>query len=171
MKPLLLIKLLLACQPILFANNYADSMPSQYHHYEPILTNKMIDGILQAASKEAKIHNFHVSITIVDKSGQILAVLRDYKAGAHTLSASYKKAYTATSQKRETAEIARGIKQGVIPEDIKFLDSNFSVMDGGVPIFIDNIVVGGIGVGGAHGDNDTMIAKAGIKFLTDYLAQ
>lgn len=57
----------------------------------------MVEGILDLAKKEVKKNGFNVSITIVDKSGQILAVLRDKKAGVHTLSASYKKAYTANS--------------------------------------------------------------------------
>ena len=39
------------------------------------------------------------------------------------------------------------------------------MMDGGMPIYIDGIVVGGIGVGGAHGSQDVRIAKAGIEAL------
>lgn len=113
---------------------------------EPVLTTQMVEGI-------------------VDKSGQILAVLRDDKAGVHTLNASYKKAYTATSQKRETVVIFKGVKEGKIPEDIRYLDDKFSIMPGGVLIFIDGVVVGGIGVGGAHLDEDVKIAKAGIAFL------
>lgn len=61
--------------------------------------------------------------------------------------------------------IAKGVKDGLIPEDIRYLDPNFSIMDGGVPIFINNIVVGGIGVGGAHGSADVDIAKAALKVL------
>lgn len=87
------------------------------------------------------------------------------RRGVHTLNASYKKAYTATSQKRETAVIFKGLKDGKIPEDIRYLDDKFSIMPGGVPIFIDGVVVGGIGVGGAHLDEDVKIAKAGIAFL------
>ncbi|MGQ2677276.1 GlcG/HbpS family heme-binding protein [Campylobacter coli] len=132
---------------------------------EPVLTTQMVEGILELAKKEARKNGFYVSITIVDKSGQILAVLRDDKAGVHTLNASYKKAYTATSQKRETAVIFKGVKDGKIPEDIRYLDDKFSIMPGGVPIFIDGVVVGGIGVGGAHLDQDVKIAKAGIAFL------
>lgn len=89
-----------------------------------------------------------VSITVVDGSGQTLAVLRDHRAGVHTIRASYKKAYTANSQKRETAIIAQGIKEGTIPADLRYLDENILILDGGVPIYINGIVVGGIGVGG-----------------------
>ena len=132
---------------------------------EPILTTDLVQKIINAASDEAKKNNHAVTITVVDRSGQTLAVLRDHMSGVHTLSASYKKAYTANSQKRETAEIARGIKDGSIPEDVRFLDANILIMDGGIPIRIGSIVVGGIGVGGAHGHEDVKIAKAGLKAL------
>ena len=138
-------------------------------YYEPILTSDMAMEMVKAASKEALKDNLAVTITVVDRSGQTLAVLRDHKAGVHTLRASYKKAYTANSQKRETAEIAKGVKDGTIPEDVRFLDENILIMDGGIPIIINNIVVGGIGVGGAHGSEDVRIAKAGLKALDKLL--
>lgn len=132
---------------------------------EPILTGEMASKMVQTAMLEASKNGQFITVTVVDKSGQILAVQRHHSAGVHTLSASFKKAYTACSQKRETAVIAKGVKDGVIPEDIRYLDPNFSIMDGGVPIFINNIVVGGIGVGGAHGSADVDIAKSALKVL------
>lgn len=139
---------------------YAQKLP-----LEPMLTADAALEMVQAASKEAKKSQLAVSITVVDRSGQTLAVLRDHRAGVHTLRASYKKAYTANSQKRETAEIAKGIKDGSIPEDIRYLDEHMLMMDGGVPIVVNGIVVGGIGVGGAHGSEDVRIAKAGLAAL------
>lgn len=132
---------------------------------EPVLTGKMAAKIVQAAFAQAEKDGLFVTITVVDKSGQTLAVQRHHNAGVHTIRASYKKAYTANSQKRETAEIAKGIKDGTIPEDVRFLDENMLMMDGGIPIFINGKVVGGIGVGGAHGNEDVRIAKAGLKII------
>ncbi|WLG12654.1 heme-binding protein [Psychrobacter cibarius] len=126
----------------------------------PLLTGEMAQKMVNAAALEAKSNNLMVSVTVVDASGQTLAVLRDHRAGVHTVRASYKKAYTANSQKRETAVIAKGIKDGTIPEDLRYLDENILILDGGVPIYI-----GGIGVGGAHGSEDVHIAKAGLKAL------
>ncbi|MDX9834347.1 MAG: heme-binding protein [Desulfobulbus sp.] len=131
----------------------------------PILSGEMARDIVNAAAEEAQKDQLAVCITVVDRSSQILAVLRDHRAGVHTIRASYKKAYTANSQKRETAVIAKGIKDGSIPEDIRYLDENMLMMAGGVPISINDIVVGGIGVGGAHGSEDVRIAKAGLKAL------
>ncbi len=132
---------------------------------EPVLTGEMAAKIVQMAFAQAEKDGLQVTVTVVDKSGQTLAVLRHHNAGVHTLRASYKKAYTANSQKRETAEIAKGIKDGSIPEDVRFLDENFLIMDGGIPIYINGKVVGGIGVGGAHGSEDVRIAKAGLKAI------
>lgn len=132
---------------------------------EPVLTGDIASKMIQAAFQEALKEKFYVTVTVVDRSGQTLAVLRHHNAGVHTIAASYKKAFTACSQKRETSEIAKGIKDGSIPEDVRYLDDNILAMDGGIPILIDGIVVGGIGVGGAHGNADVQIAKAGLKIL------
>ena len=134
-------------------------------HYEPMLTADLVLKMITAAQAEANKNEFKVTITIVDRSGQTLAVLRDPQAGVHTLRASYKKAYTSASQKRTTAEIYLGVKEGRIPEDIRYLDENISIMEGGIPILINKIVVGGIGVGGAHGNADIKIAEAGLAVL------
>lgn len=132
---------------------------------EPILTGEMAAKIAQMAFAQAQKDGLFVTVTVVDKSGQTLAVLRHHNAGVHTIRASYKKAFTANSQKRETAEISKGVKEGTIPEDIRFLDENILILPGGVPIFINGKVVGGIGVGGAHDSEDVRIAKAGLKAL------
>ena len=131
----------------------------------PLLTGDMAQKIVNAAAIEANKNQFKVSITVVDRSGQTLAVLRDHEAGVHTIRASYKKAYTANSQKRETAIIAQGIADGSIPADVRYLDENMLMMDGGLPIYSEGVVIGGIGVGGAHGSEDVRIAKAGLKAL------
>jgi glc operon protein GlcG len=130
-----------------------------------ILTGEMAQKMVNAAFLTAKNQQLMVSVTVVDASGQTLAVLRDHRAGVHTIRASYKKAYTANSQKRETAVIAKGIADGSIPADVRYLDENMLMLDGGVPIYIDGVVVGGIGVGGAHGSEDVRIAKAGLSAL------
>ncbi len=140
----------------------------QLSYYEPLLTGAMALNIVNAAFAAAQKDGLAICVTVVDRSGQTLAVVRDQRAGVHTIRASYKKAYTANSQKRETAVIAAGIKDGSIPEDIRYLDENMLMMDGGLPIYINHIVVGGIGVGGAHGSEDVRIARAGLKVVAEF---
>ena len=40
-------------------------------------------------------------------------------------------------------------------------------MEGGVPFVIEGVVVGGIGVGGAHENEDTKLAYKGIAAVLD----
>lgn len=161
MKSILFVTLfILSCSMRTFAQT--DSV-----YKEPVLTGEMALQMARKAYNEACKEGFAITVTIVDKSGQILSVIRHHQAGVHTLQASYKKAYTACSQKRETGEIMQGIKDGRIPEDIRSLDSNFTVMEGGVPIVIEEVVVGGIGVGGAHGNEDTKLAYKGIAAILE----
>lgn len=134
---------------------------------EPLLTGALAQKIVNAAFAAAEKDQLAVAVTVVDRSGQTLAVLRNHRAGVHTIRASYKKAYTANSQKRETAVIAVGIKNGSIPEDIRYLDENILAMAGGIPICIGDTVIGGIGVGGAHGSEDVRIAQVGLQVLLD----
>lgn len=150
--------------------NFQFTSPTNAGCYIPLLTIEMAQAIANAAFLEARKRQFQVSITVVDRSGQTLAVLRDHRAGVHTIRASYKKAYTANSQKRDTATIGQGIADGSIPEDVRYLDENMLMLPGGIPIIIDGEVVGGIGVGGAHGSEDVRIAMAGLQVLQDQSA-
>lgn len=132
---------------------------------KPVLTSNLVKKIMDMCILEAERLNVSVTITIVDKSGQILSSFRDYNAGVHTLNSSFKKAYTSASQKKSTLEIKKGIEKGEIPGDLRFLDDNFTIMEGGYPIFIDNYLVGAIGVGGAKSEQDSQIALKGLSIL------
>ncbi|EAX97775.1 hypothetical protein TVAG_235870 [Trichomonas vaginalis G3] len=132
-----------------------------------ILTFQAAQKIGSAAMEYANLKGYKVCITIVDRSCQILCVARHHQAGVHTVNASFKKAYTACSQKRTTEEIFNGIKQGTIPQELKDLDPNILVLPGGIPIIYKDEVIGGIGVGGAHLSLDSDVAKAGLIAVID----
>ena len=134
---------------------------------EPVLTGEQAQAMVEVVMHEARESGHAVTVTVVDRSGQILAVLRDHHAGVHTLNASYKKAYTAASQKRETVAIARGIRDGSIPSDIRYLDPNFSLMEGGIPVILENVVVGGIGVGGAA-QSSLVYDREGVRYHSSF---
>ena len=58
---------------------------------EPVLTGEMAAMMAQAVYAEAAKHGFLITVTVVDKSGQTLAVQRHHDAGVHTIRASYNK--------------------------------------------------------------------------------
>lgn len=88
---------------------------------------------------------YHVSVTVVDRSGVTLAVARSENAGPHTVGASLGKAFTSASARNFTSEIARNLPGNPGLADIP----GYLVLAGGAPIRMNGAVVGAVGVGGA----------------------
>ncbi len=88
---------------------------------------------------------YNVTATVVDRSGVTLAVARSENAGPHTVGASFAKAYTSASGRNLTSEMAKGLPSNPGLADIP----GYLLLAGGVPVRLNNAVVGAIGVGGA----------------------
>ncbi|KQN41979.1 heme-binding protein [Frigoribacterium sp. Leaf44] len=104
-----------------------------------------------------------VSVSVVDRNGQLQAFVRGENAAAHTLDASREKAYTAAAFGAATSELAeRASGDGV---GLRDLDGTL-FLAGGVPVKAGESSIGGIGVGGApSGDKDQEYAKAGLDAI------
>ena len=107
---------------------------------------------LSAASKIAmqSVENcaalgYNVTATVVDRAGVSLAVARSEGAGPHTVGASYEKAYTSASARNLTSAMSQNLANNPTLADIP----GFLVLAGGVPVRVNNAVVGAVGVGGA----------------------
>jgi uncharacterized protein GlcG (DUF336 family) len=111
-----------------------------------------------------------VSVAVVDRSGVVKALLRGDGAGPHTIDSSRKKAYTAASLRRPTADYATMVAENPAVAGLRDMDENILLLGAGLPITVSDEVVGGIGVGGAPGgDLDAACAQAGIGAISDQL--
>ncbi len=107
---------------------------------------------------------YKVTATVVDTAGNVQAQLRSDGAGTHTLESSRKKAFTAMSMKQPTAKLMKLIADKPFLQPLKDMDNNLLLLAGGLPIIIDQKIVGAIGVGGAPGGHlDVQCAEAAIK--------
>lgn len=88
---------------------------------------------------------YNVAATVVDRAGVTLAVARAENAGPHTVEASFRKAYTSASARNLTSALAQNLANTPTLADIP----GFLVLAGGVPVRVNNVVVGAVGVGGA----------------------
>lgn len=98
-------------------------------------------------------------IVIVDKSGETLASLR--MTGAKFLSLK-----SARAKARTSASI--GAESGSIPREVAPLISaatqgEMTGLGGGLPIYMNGVLVGGIGVGSGSPDQDRAVAGAAIS--------
>ena len=134
---------------------------------EPTISADAALDALNAALKQCRADGQKVSVTVVDAAGRVKASLRDDGAAPHTAEHSMRKAYTALSYKTPSAEYgkraqeAKGIAIG--PQ----LLPNITTAAGGVPIRVNDVVVGAIGVSGTPstaggGEHDAKCAAAGV---------
>lgn len=113
---------------------------------------------------------YGVSVTVVDASGVQKVHLRADGAGPHTIGSSAGKAYTAASMKRTTLGLANFIAERPDLHGLREMDDRILILGGGLPIEIDEAVVGGIGVGGApSGELDEACAQVGIDSMLKLL--
>jgi uncharacterized protein GlcG (DUF336 family) len=120
-----------------------------------------------AALEAARSRGYHVSVAVVDRSGQLLALLRDDGGGAHLLDGARRKAFTAVSAHNRTSVLSKAIdaRSGEPDPHLVFLD-NVLMVGGGVPIKAGEEIVGGIGVSGSPGSiHDEECADSGIASI------
>ena len=85
---------------------------------------------------------------MVDRGGNLQALLRDRFAGPHTPETAIRKAWTANSFRQSTSELAGFLQEGRIPHQVQHNPGSLLV-GGGLIIQAQGQIIGGIGVSGA----------------------
>lgn len=130
---------------------------------------KVASEIAAAAVQACSAKGYNVTATVVDRAGGVRAVLRADKAGPHTLDSARRKAYTAASTKRSTAESLENVQKNPAAQYLPMIDG-FLMVAGGVPVKVGDEVIGAVGVGGAPGGHfDEECANAGVEAVKDQL--
>lgn len=133
---------------------------------ESVLPLSMASKAILAAMEACKKDGYRVSVSIVDRAGVLRTMARGDGAGPHTVESSRKKAYTASSLRRPTSELAELITKVPALQALREMNDNILMLGGGLPIEIGGEVVGGIGVGGAPGAHlDDACSQAGLDSI------
>jgi uncharacterized protein GlcG (DUF336 family) len=118
--------------------------------------------MVAAAHAEAERRSILVSAAVVDAGGNLVAFGRMDGAEIAGPVLAVDKAYTAVANRTATSELAKLAAPG---GELFGLHANgggrFVIFGGGVPILVDGIVVGGVGVSGASAAEDEACALAG----------
>jgi uncharacterized protein GlcG (DUF336 family) len=139
---------------------------------QSLLTEKAlsVDAALTVANGALdKCHGdgYRVSLTVLDASGLVKVQVRGDGTGPHTLEHSRRKAYTALTFKRTSAETAKAWT--ALPTPPPVIEGTVAAA-GGVPIKAGSETIGAIGVSGAPGgEKDEACANAGIAKIADLL--
>ncbi len=130
------------------------------------LTLSFAEKAAHAALSKCEAGGYQVSVALVDHGGNLKVLLRGDGAGPHTQDSSFKKAYTSASIRRSTNELAALIAKVPTLQALGDMNDNILILGGGLPVRMGEVVVGGIGVGGAPGaDLDEACAQAGLDAI------
>lgn len=108
-----------------------------------------------------------VTVSVVDRFGNVQAMLRGDNAAEHTVEAARAKGYTAAAFGANTSDLA-GRAKGDGPTIADLPGTLF--LPGGVSVKVGNASIAGIGVGGApDGNADQACAAAGLAEIAGSL--
>lgn len=116
----------------------------------------------QASIAQCRKEGVQIAVTVVDRSGHSLVVLRDVLAMDITLPISKQKAHTAMAFNSPLSQMESRFTK---PFQVAKLDG-LIVSAGGIPINVGGAILGGIGVSGApSGVTDEKCAQAGLDAI------
>jgi uncharacterized protein GlcG (DUF336 family) len=129
----------------------------------------LAQAIAQGVIDQCRKDGFRVTVTVMNRAGQVVVVLRDDGTSPHTVDTSRRKAYTAVALRRPISELGQMIASNPGAAGLKDI-SGVIVLNGGLPIRVGDEVIGSVGVGGSpSGDRDEACAKAALDKVADQL--
>lgn len=132
--------------------------------YGPPITLEQARKVMSAAEAEAKKNNLNLSVAIVDTGGHLVLMQRMDGAFFASANVAQDKAWSAAAYRRPGKALQDRLAKG--GEEIRILRlRGASPIEGGDPILADGKVVGAIGVSGGSGDQDGLVARAGVAAL------
>ncbi|GMQ89972.1 MAG: heme-binding protein [Gammaproteobacteria bacterium] len=119
--------------------------------------------VMEAAERKAKEIGVDMDIAITDDAGSLLMFHRMDNARITSIDIAISKAFTAAAARKSTRAYGETSAPGGPSYGIHVSNQGrFMVFAGGLPIFVDEQIVGGVGCSSGHPDQDEAVAQAGI---------
>ena len=128
--------------------------------YGPNITQEQARKAMAAAEAEARAKGWPMAIAIVDTAGQLVLFQRFDNTQSGSILVSQDKAVSAAMFRRPTKAFQDAVAGG--GAGLRFIGlRNASMVEGGLPIYIEGKIVGAIGVSGVLSNQDAEVAIAG----------
>lgn len=130
--------------------------------------------MIEAAKQESEKINVAETIAIVDDGGNLIALERMNGARITGPEIAIAKAYTAAGHKRSTHLFNTEPNGPALPGNEAFgiqlmIPGKFAIFVGGFPIVVNGEVVGGVGISGGNGEQDTAVGTAALEALKKHV--
>ena len=132
-------------------------------------------AMVAAATAKARAIGVAQTVCIVDDGGYPIALERMDGARITGPQIAWNKAFTAAGHQRSTHLFNTPPNGPALPGNEAFgiqwsFDGKFAVFVGGFPVVVNGEVIGGVGLSGGNGEQDTQCGVAALQALADMLA-
>ena len=128
-----------------------------------VLTLEAARIALGAAEAEAVRNQWRVVIAVVDEGGHAMLLARLDGAQWSSIETAVEKARSAVAWKRPSRLLEESVNNGRTA--FLSISQGMALLQGGVPIEVDGVIVGAVGVSGVKASDDEVIALAGVNAL------
>jgi uncharacterized protein GlcG (DUF336 family) len=141
-------------------------------HAQELVTRKDLSlslarTIAESALDECKRQGFNTTVVVLDRSAQVLVMMRSEAASPITLEMARRKAYTAKMFRSSTLDWAKRTSEPSFADQRDLAD--VLALGGGVPVMVGNDAIGAVASSGASPERDDACARAGIAKIADAL--
>ena len=128
--------------------------------------------MMEAAERKAREIGVDMDVAITDDGGSLLMFHRMDNARITSIDVAISKAFTAAAARRSTRAYGEISQPGGPAFGIHVSNQGrFMVVAGGLPVFVDDEIVGGVGCSSGHPDQDEIVAQAGIDAWGTHLTK
>jgi glc operon protein GlcG len=136
------------------------SIPS----YGPSISIEQARKLSAAAQVEAEKNGWLMVVSVMDPGGHLVLLERMNHAQFGSVQVAQDKARSAVAFRRPTKAFHDMVAAG--GEGVRMLVMSGAVpIDGGLPIIVDGLVIGGVGISGGTSAQDGQVAQAGLDAL------
>jgi uncharacterized protein GlcG (DUF336 family) len=161
-------KLILAAAAIAFtAIALASSANAQVVTHRDVGSH-MAMAIVAAVVATCEQNGGGITVAVVDRQGQLRELLVADKASPHHVELAQRKAYTALTSRRSSADWAKATEPGTRIAGQRSM-AKVVPLAGGVPIKLGEETIGAVGVSGSNTEPDETCAMAGLAGVADQL--
>ena len=129
---------------------------------KPVLTLEHAQLIAAAAEACAQQNNWRVVVAVVDDGGHLLYLQRNHDTQFGSVEIAIQKARAAIAFRCPTKASEDAVMGGRL---IHLALPGVIPAEGGVPLEIDGVMVGGLGISGVRAFQDGQVAAAGVASL------
>ena len=131
-----------------------------------VLSLETAKKIIEEVEKESRNRGKKAVICVCNEQGNPIAVHVMDGAFLISFDVAVKKAYTAVALKMPTLKLNELVKSGQTFYGLQNLDKVMTI-GGGVPLYRNGILVGGLGVSGGTGEEDDSLARFGADIFNN----